>query len=68
MASVVILTRIDFRETLAWGEAAGITFWFSFVGLFVTCFLLRRTARHLAIIGWVTLFAGFCFASLLPAV
>jgi hypothetical protein len=67
VASVIIFTQIDFHERLAWSDAAGITFWFSFFGLFVISFLLRRTSRYLTIIGWVTLFAGFWFVALLPA-
>lgn len=64
VTSVVILTRIDFQERLALSDAAGISFWFSFVGLFIVSYLMRRSSRYLTIIGWVTLFAGFCFAAL----
>ena len=68
VASVVTLTRIDVCEMAVWSEAAGVTFWFSFVGLFVVSFLLRQAARHLAVIGWITLFIGFWFAAFLPVV
>ena len=68
VASVVTFTRIDIREAAVWSEAAGVTFWFSFVGLLIVSFLLRRAARHLAVIGWITLFVGFWFAALLPVV
>jgi hypothetical protein len=68
VASVVILTRIDIREMTVWTEADGVAFWFSFVGLLVVSFLLRRTARHLAVIGWITLVVGFLFAAFLPAI
>ncbi len=63
VASVVVQTRMDFQARLALSDAAGISFGFSFVGLFVVSYLMRRSSRYLTIIGWVTLFAGFWFAA-----
>jgi hypothetical protein len=68
IASVVLIAFFldSHRDSLV-NEAAGITFWFSFVGLFTTCFFLRRVARRLAVIGWLTLFIGFWGLALVPA-
>lgn len=44
----------------------GFAFWFSLLGQLVVCFLLRRRARPLAIVGWITLFAGFWSLVLFP--
>ena len=40
----------------------GLTFLFSLATLLVVCFCLRRTARLLAIIGWITAFILFVFS------
>jgi hypothetical protein len=66
ISSAVALMRLDLHHEQIWGDAAAITFWFSFVGLFVVSFLLRRVARHLSMIGWFTLFLGFFSMILLP--
>ncbi len=68
IASVVVLACTDPRRGLPVTDAAGLTFWFAFVGLFVVCFILRRSVRRLAVIGWLTLFVGFWFLALMPVV
>jgi hypothetical protein len=42
------------------------TFLISLVALVVVCFCLRRTARLLAVIGWITAFVLFWYAALTP--
>lgn len=67
VASVLVLAFTEDRHRVSpWSDAAGLTFWFSFVGLFTVCFILRRAVRRLAVIGWLTLFAGFWFLALMP--
>ena len=68
VASVIVLACTDSRRRLPISDAAGLTFWFAFVGLFIVCFILRRGARRLAVIGWLTLFGGFWYLALTPAV
>ena len=68
VASVVILFCIDPRRRSGIDDAAGLTFWFAFIGLFIVCFILRRACRRLAVIGWLTLFAGFWSLALFPVV
>jgi len=38
----------------------------SFVTLLIVCFCLRRTARLLAVIGWITAFALFIYGMAAP--
>jgi hypothetical protein len=66
IASVIVLIDENFTWTVGWNDVGRITFWFSFIGLFVVSLLLRRSARYLAIIGWISLFAGYLFATFLP--
>jgi len=66
VASVIVLACIDPRRGLPVSDAAGLTFWFTFVGLFIVSFILRRVARKLAVIGWLTLFGGFWGLALMP--
>jgi hypothetical protein len=66
LASVVALFLFDRRWNLQISAAAGIGFWFSFIGQLVVCFLLRRSVRRLAIIGWITLFVGFWGLAFFP--
>ena len=66
IASVILLACIDRRRGLPVSDAAGLTFWFAFVSLFIVSFILRRAARRLAVIGWLTLFAGFWGLALMP--
>jgi hypothetical protein len=56
LVSVVTPFCIDPRRNPQIRDADGITFLFSFVGLLIVCFLLRRIARPFAIAGWLTLF------------
>ena len=44
----------------------GFTFLISLAALLVVCFCLRRTARLLAVIGWITAFVLFWYAALTP--
>ena len=66
LASVVSGICFDRRWNPQISTAGGITFWFSFVGQLVVCFLLRGSVRRLAIIGWITLFVGFWGLSFFP--
>jgi hypothetical protein len=66
VASVVVLLCIGRRRSSGIDDAAAIAFWFSFAGQLVVCFFLRRMARPLAVIGWITLFVGFWGLTLLP--
>ena len=68
IASVVVLIATDPRAGLAITYTAGTTFWFAFVGLFTLSLILRKAARRLAVIGWVTLFIGFWSTVLFPVV
>lgn len=47
-------------------DAAGLTFLFAFIGLFIVSFILRNSCRRLAVVGWLTLFVGFLGMALLP--
>jgi hypothetical protein len=68
LVSVVALWCIDPRRMSGLDDAAGITFWFSFFGLSVVCWLLRRAAPRMARVGLITLVGSFIAGSLLPAV
>jgi hypothetical protein len=68
VASIVLLACIDPRSRSPFTDAAGVLYWFAFIGLFTVCFILRRTARRLAVIGWLSLFGGILAALLMPAV
>ena len=68
LLSVVVLWRIDPRRMSGLDDAAGITFWFSFFGLSVVCWLLRSTAPGIARVGLITVVGSFIACSLLPAV
>jgi hypothetical protein len=66
VAAVATIFCIDSRRWSPVQDAAGLTFWFAFIGLFTVSFVLRRTCRRLAIIGWFSLFLGFWSLALLP--
>ena len=68
VASSVTLICKDwrFQHQAFWFVVANITFIFSFVGLLVASFLLRRSARYLANIGWLTLTGAILFAMAFP--
>jgi hypothetical protein len=55
LASVVTPFYVDSRQHFLIRDAGGITFLFSFVGLLIVCFLLRRITRPFAVAGWFTL-------------
>lgn len=48
--------------------AAAVTCLFSVVGLLIVCFLLRRMARPLATIGWLSLLISILAGLCLPAI
>jgi len=66
IASGTALAVIDPRRGLLVSDAAGLTFWFAFVGLFTASFVLRRAARRLAVIAWWTLFVVFWGLAAMP--
>ena len=68
LVSVVVLWCIDPRRMSGFDDAAGITFWFSFFGLSVVSWLLRRVAPRVARVGLITVVGSFIACSLLPAV
>jgi len=68
VASVVGLFCIDPRSGSGIDAGAGVTFWFAFVGLFTVSFMLRRAARRVAVIGWLSLFGAFWSIALSPVV
>lgn len=68
LAGVVGLWSADPRRMSGLDEAAGITLWFSLVGLSGVSWLLRRVAPRLAGVGAVSVLAGFLACSFLPAV
>jgi apolipoprotein N-acyltransferase len=68
LVSVAALWCIDPRRMSGLDDAVGITFWFSFFGLSVVCWLLRRVAPRMARVGLVILVGSFIAGSLLPAV
>jgi hypothetical protein len=60
---IIYCTDSPFQPELL-NAAAQVTFMYSFVGLLIASFLLRQSARHLANIGWITLF-GIVFIQML---
>jgi apolipoprotein N-acyltransferase len=68
VTSAVVLWCVDPRRMSGLDDAAGIAFWFSFVGLSIVCWLLRRVAPRLATVGFITVLASFAAVALLPAV
>jgi hypothetical protein len=66
--SVVVLWSVDPRRMSGLDDAAGITFWFSILGLSIVSWLLRRAAPRLTRAGMITVLAGFIACLLLPAV
>ena len=69
LASVVMFFVVDGRRgPSAIEAAAGVTYGFSFVGQLIVCFLLRRRARPLAVIGWLSLLGSILAGMFLPAI
>ena len=68
VAVVVIVFCIDPRKSPGVAEAAGLTYWFAFLGLFAASFIVRRTCRRLAVIGWISLLVWFWSMALWPVV
>jgi cell division protein FtsW (lipid II flippase) len=67
VASMVVIFRTDspfHPETI--NAAAQIVWLASFVCLFIVSFILRRSARYLANIGWLTLTGAILFAMAFP--
>jgi FtsH-binding integral membrane protein len=48
------------------GAISVLIFWISLVALLIVCFCLRRKARRLAVIGWITAFILFWWVLLTP--
>jgi|SRR5882724_8602456 len=67
IASLIVGACTDPRRDLIATAASGVTFCFSFIGLFAVCFALRRAAHRLAMIGWLTLLGAVCWSLLTPA-
>ena len=67
IASVIINACTDPRRDLIATAASGVTFCFSFIGLFAVCFALTRAAHWLAMVGWLTLLGAVCWSLLTPA-
>jgi FtsH-binding integral membrane protein len=66
VASVVTLLCFDRRWNPQISSAGAVIWIFSFVGQLIVCFLLRRIARPLAIVGWFTLFGSVLIGLLTP--
>ncbi len=67
VAAVVTAFCTDRHKRSPLDEAAGLTFWFAFIGMFIVSFILRRECRRLAVIGWLSLFMSFWSLALFPA-
>ena len=63
VVSFAMIFVIDPRGSPVWSDAAGFTYWYAFVGLLIVSLMLRRSARHLANIAWLTLFFSFWIAA-----
>lgn len=68
LTSAVMLWCIEPRRMSGLDGAAGTAFWFSFAGLSVVSWLLRRAAPRVSIVGFITVVGSFIACSLLPAV
>jgi len=68
VTSVVALYCTDPRGNPVLDDAAGLTFWFAFFGLLTVTFILRKTARRLAVVGWLSLFGGFWSLAMHPPI
>jgi len=68
LVSVVALWCMDPRRMSGLDDAAGITLWFSFLGLSVVSWLLRRVAPRVARVGLITVVGSFIACAVLPAV
>lgn len=67
-AVVTLFCVMDPHRISPLEEAAGLTFWFAFVGLFIVSFVLRNVCRRLANLGWISLFVGFWSLALFPSI
>jgi glucan phosphoethanolaminetransferase (alkaline phosphatase superfamily) len=65
---VMALWHADPRRLSSFDPAAAIIFCFSFPGLLILSYLLRRAAPRLAVAGFTTAFVSLVAGSLLPAV
>ena len=66
--SLALFWSVNPRAFPALSEAAGVAFWFSFAGLSLVCWLIRRLLPRLARVGLATLVLAILAGSLLPAV
>jgi hypothetical protein len=55
-----------FQHQAFWFVVANIALMFSFVGLLVASFVLRRSAQYLANIGWLTLTGAILIMMVFP--
>lgn len=68
IAAIILMFSLDPRKYPAATDAVGITWWFSFVGLLLVSWLIRRTNPRLARIGFLSVLAGFFSGLFLPAI
>ena len=69
-AAVLVFWSVDPRRMpMSWlDHAAGITAWFSLLGLSIVSWLLRRAAPRVARAGWISVLAALAAGSILPAI
>ncbi len=66
--AVVVVWSVDPRQMSGIDDAAGVTIWFSLIGLSIVSWVLRRAAPRLARAGWISVLTGFIACALLPVV
>jgi hypothetical protein len=59
VAAVITLLSTPSHPRSPVHEVMGFAFWVGFLGLLILSLLLRRAARRLAVLGYITLFVGF---------
>src|SRR5689334_12561215 len=67
VATVTALVCKGYHHRSPFDDVVGWTFWFAFVGLLAVSLILRREARRLAVLGYISLFLGFWSSALFPA-
>lgn len=68
--AVLVSWSVDPRQmSMSWlDDAAGITAWFSLLGLSIVSWLLRRAAPRVARAGWISVLTALVAGSLHPAI